>query len=250
MCPHYRQTLYSYAGKKPQKGIKKLKFAAVAFDLDGTLYPNYRFYVRLIPFLLKEQRYLRAFGKARNMLRAEEGAPPAGEASFYERQARYMAKILDQDPEILMARTEKIIYRGWEPLFKKVKLFPAVIETLSALKLAGVKLGLLSDFPPEIKLKTLGLSGYWDTVLCSETLGALKPDPLPFRELARVMGFPPEEILYVGNSFAYDVLGARKVGMKTAWVSSRRKCRNGGIGGEKADFSFFDYRQLRDYMLT
>jgi putative hydrolase of the HAD superfamily len=64
------------------------------------------------------------------------------------------------------------------------------------------------------------------------------------------MGLPPEEILYVGNSFAYDVLGARKTGMKTAWVSSRGKCRNGGIGGEKADFSFFDYRQLRDYMLT
>jgi putative hydrolase of the HAD superfamily len=227
---------------------KKPRYSAAAFDLDGTLYPNWRFYLLLLPFIIREQRYLRAFGKARNRLRAEEGI---GEPSLYERQARYMGEILRTDPSLLAEKTERLIYRGWEPLFKKVRLFPFAKETLQALKDSGVKLGLLSDFPPRAKLDNLGLSGLWDTVLCSEELGKLKPDPLPFRELAHSLGVPAEEILYVGNSFPYDVLGSKRAGMKAAWVTSYRNYRKkpgGGVPGE-ADFVFYDYRQLRDYVL-
>ncbi|AEF80181.1 phosphoglycolate phosphatase [Leadbettera azotonutricia ZAS-9] len=255
-----------------------MKFPAVAFDLDGTLYPNYSFYARLVPFLLKEQRYLRAFGKARDRLRAEEcnlAAPnclevSSGETpgrlsernlSFYERQAAYMGEILHAKPELLLQKTEKIIYRGWEPIFKKVRLFPHVIETLRALKEAGVRLGLLSDFPPEAKLENLGLGGLWDAVLCSEAIGCLKPGPLPFAELAKTMGCTPGEMLYVGNSFRYDVLGAQGAGMKAAWVVSRSKAKKQARGLKNApaaelpakpaaDFVFSDYRKLRDYVLT
>jgi putative hydrolase of the HAD superfamily len=124
-----------------------------------------------------------------------------------------------------------------------------VIETLKALKEAGVKLGLLSDFPPEVKLENLGLAGLWDTVLCSEASGCLKPSPLPFLELAKNMGYPPEEMLYVGNSFRYDVVGSQKTGMKAAWVVSRLKARS-VKKAPKGVFVFSDYRQLRDYVLT
>ena len=67
---------------------RTLPVSAVAFDLDGTLYPNYRFYIKLVPFLVKEQRYLRAFGKARDRLRGEIGEDNLQHAGlFYERQA-------------------------------------------------------------------------------------------------------------------------------------------------------------------
>ena len=229
-----------------------MQFSAVAFDLDGTLYPNYRFYARLIPFLLKEQRYLRAFGKARDRLRNEVWEKNGQAAdSFYQRQALYMAEILKKNPDSLEERTEKAIYRGWEPLFKKVKLFPQVKETLGALREKGIKLGLLSDFPPETKIANLGLSGYWDAVLCSETIGQLKPDPLPFRELCRAMALPPDKILYVGNSFSYDVLGAQGAGMKTALIRSKRMFPLADAGKKgKADFVFYDYRQLYAFVVT
>jgi putative hydrolase of the HAD superfamily len=222
----------------------QMRFPAVAFDLDGTLYPNYRFYAHLVPFLVKEQRLLRAFGKARNRLR-KEGAAAEGGESFYRKQAQYMSGILKIPAAELEEKTRRLIYRGWEPLFKKVKLFSHVIETLTALKENGVKLGLLSDFPPQAKLEHLRLSPFWDTVLCSEETGRLKPDPLPFRELAASMGFPPEKILYVGNSFTYDVAGASQIGMKTAWVTRARRDRR----KDAADFTFHDYRLLRDYVL-
>jgi FMN phosphatase YigB (HAD superfamily) len=76
------------------------------------------------------------------------------------------------------------------------------------------------------------------------------------------MNCPPEEILYVGNNFFYDVLGASRAGMKTAWITTARrsrkmeKLRKRGLGLDRgrqlipeAGFVFHDYRQLRDYVL-
>jgi putative hydrolase of the HAD superfamily len=233
--------------------LKTKRFSAIAFDLDGTLYPNYRFYLRLFPFLLREQKYLRAFGKARDWLRGKVNAQVSLDAalSFYKRQAICMGKILKKNSEMLESRTEKIIYRGWEPLFKKVKLFPHVIKTLKTLRENGIKLGMLSDFPPETKIDYMGLGGLWDVVLCSEEIGQLKPDPLPFQELAKALACAPEEILYVGNSFSYDILGAAAAGMKTAWIRPKRRYRRFNAKNRgKADFVFYDYRQLCDFVLT
>lgn len=216
---------------------------AVAFDLDGTLYPNYRFYIRLLPFITKEHRLLRAMGKARDALRAA-----VQRGRFYDIQASIMAEILDDHPDTVKEKTEKLIYRGWEPLFRKVKLYPHVRETLQTFKDSGLKLGLLSDFPPEQKLEYLGLTGYWDAVLCSENTGRLKPDPAPFKELSRRLGVPCDRILYVGNSVAYDVKGAKSVGMKTALIPSG--LRNLRRNRRTADFVFRDYRKLAGYVLT
>ncbi len=216
---------------------------AVAFDLDGTLYPNHRFYLRLLPFMVKEHRLLRAMGKARDALRHA-----AHQGRFYDLQARIMAEILDDDPERVKAKTEKLIYRGWEPLFKNLKLFPYVRETLDAFRAAGLKIGLLSDFPPERKLEYLGLGTGWDAVLCSERTGRLKPDPASFLELSRVLGVAPERTLYVGNSRAYDIRGARGVGMKTALIVPGKVWTAYRTG--EADFIFSDYRQLRAYVVT
>ena len=230
-----------------------MQFSAIAFDLDGTLYPNYRLYIRLVPLIIKEIRHLLAFGKARNRLRREinEGTLEHGleSQSFYHRQAHYMAEILKKDPSLLEEKTEKNIYRGWEPLFKKVRLFPHVKETLIAFREMGLKLGILSDFPPEKKIENLGLGGCWDAMLCSERIGQLKPGPLPFRELCKVLSLPPEKILYVGNSFTYDILGAQKAGMKAAWIIAKRKYLH-AKKREKADFVFYDYRQLSSFVIT
>jgi putative hydrolase of the HAD superfamily len=236
----------------------------VAYDLDGTLYPNYRFNLALIPFVVKEWPFLLAFGKARNIIRAaqEKGAPVLGEGAasreppaagepsspdFYDTQARLIAGIIKADPAPVKEKAETFIYRGWEPLFKKIKLFPAVKETLAAIRDAGLRQGILSDFPPERKLEYLGLSGYWDAVLCSERTGALKPDPRPFRELAEALDLPPERILYVGNSLRYDMRGAKRAGMKTALISFFPPQ---GRPRGPADFVFHDYRQFLKYVLS
>jgi putative hydrolase of the HAD superfamily len=230
----------------------------VACDLDGTLYPNYRLNIRLVPFALKEWPFLLAFGKARDLIRAArersggETAPACFAAEtgpdFYETQYRLIAELLKTDQALVKTKAETLIYRGWERHFKKIKLYPRVLETLDVFRAAGLKQGILSDFPPERKLEYLGLSGYWDAVLCSERSGRLKPDPRPFGELAESLGLPPERILYVGNSRRYDMYGAKRAGMQTALISfspfPRSRFRS------FVDFVFHDYRQLQNYVLS
>jgi putative hydrolase of the HAD superfamily len=238
--------------------------SGVAYDLDGTLYPNYRLNRLLIPFILREGRFLLAFGKARDIIRASQesdaplvrepvpahtaAAPREEPADFYSVQARIVADLMGIDPAGARVRVENMVYQGWEPLFKKIKPFSGVRETLDAIRQAGLKQAVLSDFPPERKLAYMGLAGYWDALLCSEWTGRLKPDPRPFAALAESLGLPPERILYVGNSRPYDMAGAKRAGMQTALISLFPRFRERARGS--ADFVFNNYRQLLKYVVS
>ena len=222
-------------------------FDAVAFDLDGTLYPNYRLNVRLLPFLVKHWPLLVAFSRARDRIRArQEKTPAAFKDNFYDYQAWLVAEQLKAPPQQVRDRIERLIYRGWERHFLHIRLLPHVPEMLAELKAAGLKLGMLSDFPPQTKLENLGIAGLWDAVICSETAGALKPAVRPFVCLAEALGCAPERTLYVGNSYRYDILGASRAGMKTALLTRRGQPDR---AKPVADFIFHDYRQLGDFVL-
>ena len=47
----------------------KYGISAIAFDIDGTLYPSWRFNLRIIPFLLKHFNFMSAFNKTRKDIR-------------------------------------------------------------------------------------------------------------------------------------------------------------------------------------
>jgi putative hydrolase of the HAD superfamily len=224
--------------------------SAIAFDLDGTLYPNFSLNVRLAPFVLRHGRLLAAFGMARKQIRREQALKDSllpNASAFYDYQARLCAERLGAEAEQMRRQIEKLIYRGWEAHFLKIRLFPHVRELLAELREKCFRLALLSDFPPQQKLENLGLAGLWDVVLCSEETGAIKPALRPFQVLAKELGCAPEQILYVGNSAPYDVFGARRAGMKTALFT---KFHGGMAGGKtRADFTFSDYRKLRDFVL-
>jgi putative hydrolase of the HAD superfamily len=156
------------------------------------------------------------------------------------------------DPESAKEKINRLIYRGWEEHFARIKPFPHAAEVLGSLKASGFRLGLLSDFPPRRKLELLGFGGLFDVVFSTEEFGALKPDPEPFKKLASAMGLLPREILYVGNNPRYDIIGAKKAGMKTALL--RRGILStgfaGGPGARLADFTFRNYRQLPEYVIS
>ena len=222
---------------------------AVAFNIDGTLYPNYRFYLRVLPKALFCLRLLWAFAGARRRLRREG----VSVASFHDLQARFCAEILgagNKTPgtETVKTLISRHIYASWEHLFSGIAPFPYVKECVSAFRERGLKLAVLSDFPIGKKIDRLGLSGLWDAELSSEDIGALKPHPLPFRRLAEALETPPQRILYVGNSPAYDVAGAKNAGMMTALRCLLPRFPPGPRG--LADtFTFNHYRQLQQYVL-
>lgn len=52
-----------------------------------------------------------------------------------------------------------------------------------------------------------------------ETMHACKPNPQYYREIASRIGADPTECVMVGNDVEQDIAPARKVGMKTFWIT-------------------------------
>ena len=216
---------------------------AVAFDIDGTFYPDWRLYVRLIPYVIKNLRFYYNFSKVRRVL--HRTAPLA---DFYEYQARLFAERTGYTVEDAKDIINRISYEGLKPYFQKIKPYPNVYDTIVALKTAGYKIALLSDFPPEQKGRVWGIRSLCDVCIGSEESGALKPSLYPFGILQQKLGVPAEQILYVGNSVKYDVRGANNAGMKSAYLlKGWRKWFN--VPLKEAYISFRNYRQLRNLVL-
>ncbi|WP_076489571.1 HAD family hydrolase [Alkalispirochaeta americana] len=218
------------------------RVSAVAFDIDGTLYPNSAMYRATALLALRHLRLFRAFGEARKEVRREhhQGPPPRG--ALAQRTVALTAERLGWTEEKTAGAIGTIIYDRWEQTLKKVSLYPGARELLVWLQDQGVPLGAMSDFPTESKLRILGLEGLWDVAFSSEETETLKPHRAPFDKLAHDLGVPAEEILYVGNSYDYDVLGAASAGMQTAHLT-----RKPVVAG-KADFSFFRFSALREWL--
>jgi putative hydrolase of the HAD superfamily len=215
----------------------------VAFDIDGTLYAEWRLYGALIPYVLKHFAFFRAYRKVRKVLR--RSAPLA---DLFEYQARLLAAELRIPVPAARSQIENVIYRGLTPYFEKIPPRAGCVEAIWAFKSAGLKIALLSDFPPAQKGSVWGIRSLCDAVLGSEEIGALKPSKYAFGNLSAALGVPCDRILYVGNSVAADIRGAKNAGMKTAYIMPlwRRLCRRPLPG---ADISFRTYRQLQKLVL-
>ncbi|MCQ2572600.1 MAG: HAD family hydrolase [Treponema sp.] len=216
---------------------------AVAFDIDGTLYETWRLNIRLPIHFLSHLIFFAKYGKARKVLR-EEKFSENFTGSFYEEQIKYMAKALHITEAKATEKLEKIVYSGLKSHFVKIKPCKNALECIKAFKEAGFKIALLSDFPPEQKGELWGIKPFCDEILGTEECGALKPSPVPFSIMAKNLGIKPEEILYVGNSYKYDVVGSKAAGMKAAWFT-KKKPNKAGI----SDFVFRDYLDLMHAVL-
>jgi putative hydrolase of the HAD superfamily len=93
-----------------------------------------------------------------------------------------------------------------------------VLETLAA----RMPVALVSNFDDGKACRRLlrdrGLLPYLDAVLISEEVGLRKPHPFIFREAARLVDCPCEEMLFVGDNPIDDIDGCRAVGMRPVWL--------------------------------
>lgn len=223
--------------------MEKRKIQAVAFDIDGTMYPNMGLYLRIAPFFLTHLSFFRRYNKVRKILHRTGPLP-----DFFEYQARLFADGTSLTPAEAREQIDEYVYHGLCDYFKKVKSYPHVYETFKAFKDAGLKLAILSDFPPRQKGDIWGTLPLCDVVMGSEECGALKPSVYTFGSLAQELGVPAESILYVGNSVSSDVRGAKAAGMMSAYIMPLwRRILHKPLA--EADICFSDYRQLQKIVL-
>ncbi|MBC8102852.1 MAG: HAD family hydrolase [Cytophagales bacterium] len=102
-----------------------------------------------------------------------------------------------------------------------LRVFPEAVETLSRLRL-HFRLGVITNGPSTVqrsKLAALALNGFFEVIIVDTEFGHPKPDSRIFDHAARCFGLAPGSLLFVGNSLAYDVTGARHAGWTSVWMN-------------------------------
>jgi len=100
-------------------------------------------------------------------------------------------------------------------------LYPHVRMTITYLMKMGIKLAIVSDAPRMsawMRLVSLGLDSFFDTVVSHEDTGKKKPDPAPFRLALSRLGVSADETIMLGDWAERDMVGAKAIGMKTVFA--------------------------------
>ena len=95
------------------------------------------------------------------------------------------------------------------------RLYPGIASALDDLSIAGLKLAVLSNKPEEFTqaCASLFLADWnFDVVMGASDRFPHKPDPASALQIARLLGFAPSQMLYLGD-MPVDMLTARNSGM-------------------------------------
>ncbi len=111
------------------------------------------------------------------------------------------------------------------------KPFSDTFEMLERLRLAGYRLGLISNFFDDgwiqRTIDNFGLRPWFSPILTSAGLGLRKPHPGIFRAVLEQWGLPPERALMVGDTPSQDIAGAQSVGMRAVLVTMVERPHDG-----------------------
>ena len=96
------------------------------------------------------------------------------------------------------------------------------------------------------KVEALGLYRWFapESIVVSGAVGVAKPDPEIFRIACERLGTSPESCVYVGDSFASDVVGATSAGMPVVWFNHRRREAPAGPGVPRPEWVVEDEQGL------
>lgn len=221
-----------------------MQIQAISFDVDGTLFDLRHMRGLCVGF---EKPFVDAYRRSREQLRGR-----VDPCDLRAEQCASVAAELGRDPAEITRLVARMVDEAWADL-STVDAFPNLREALTALRGAGLRLALLSDYAARRRVASLRLDHVvWEAEVSCEALGVLKPHRLPFERLLEVLALPPAAVLHVGDRVDADVVGARAIGMRTALFAphppaSAPRASRAAHGDEDvtvADIVFRDYAEL------
>lgn len=213
---------------------------AVLFDLDNTLIDFWK-----MKRLCSEEA-VRAMVDAGLKIDEEKGIEKL--FKLYQEHGMEDQRIFDKFIKSVHGKLDYKILASGVAAYRRVKFghlatYPHTRETLIKLKENGLKLGIVSDAPAKqawLRLAELNLIDFFDVVIALEGRGKMKPHSMPFRKALEKLKLKPEEILFVGDNPRRDILGAKKVGMKTALAKYGQIFKTGGVNAN------FELREISE----
>jgi HAD superfamily hydrolase (TIGR01549 family) len=204
----------------------KNKIKAIIFDVDETLFDRVlaqkavlELIVRQLPQVFggyEPQRVLAAFLESDQLYTDMFNTGAASEGSR-DKRSRLFLQLLGID-EKYTASITKLYVRDYPTVKAHVDGAIPVVKELSR----KFKLGVVSNSFTDVqyrKLEAMGLRDLFSCIVLSEEFGIRKPDPRIFQQAALLMHMQPQECLYVGDSYANDVIGAKNAGMQACWLN-------------------------------
>lgn len=107
-------------------------------------------------------------------------------------------------------------------IFGHFRPFDDVPAALHRLRSAGIAVGVVSNSDGDYqrrKLDAAGLGELAPGAVFSGDVGVAKPAPEIFLAGADSLGLPPERVVYVGDRWATDAVGAVTAGLAAVWVN-------------------------------
>ena len=180
--------------------MKNIKL--IIFDLDGTLVDAYGAIIRSFNFTMQKLN-----------------CPRQDDLTIRRAVGRGDENLLKPFINLKNLKKALILYRRHHKtsLLKYSRLFPNVELLLRYLKDKGYKLAIASNRPTKfswILIRHLGLSKYFDYVLCGDKLRHGKPHPEILNKIIQRFSLRPAQTLYVGD-MAIDAQAARRAKVKT-----------------------------------
>ena len=197
---------------------------AVFFDVDFTLiYPGpmfqgagYRDFCTEYGIDVDPAMFEQAVASASSVLDAQGGIYDPAVFITYTR--RIIEGMGGSGPAVDAASRD--IYDAWAACHH-FSMYDDVPDVLRELHRSGMKIGLISNTQRCLSSfeRHFELEGLFSVALSSYEHGYMKPHPSIFEAALRRTGARPEEAVMVGDSYAHDIEGARRIGMRAVLVS-------------------------------
>lgn len=186
---------------------------AIVFDAYGTL-------VTIQDARRPYKRLLEALGNAGRVPGGDDAARIMSSACAFSHVPRLLGTTL---AEAQMAALE----RDLQAELRSISLFPDVTGSLAALRRAGFKLAVCSNLAQPYAAPIKKLLPELDAYAWSFEIGAIKPDPKIYHEVAAMLQLETREILFVGDSIQSDYLGPQKIGMRSLHLARNGDAKAG-----------------------
>jgi len=139
---------------------------------------------------------------------------PATEEYDHQSQNRLGQGLLNElglegDHDALDVYTKAI--EAWFSRPGVMRPYAEVVDVLTSLQKQGFRMGIVSNWSWNLKdrVAQVELDAFFEVIWASAYAGCNKPHPDIFRQALARMGASHERILYVGDSYDHDVVGAR-----------------------------------------
>jgi 2-haloacid dehalogenase len=130
---------------------------------------------------------------------------------------------------------------------ESLKPFPDVIQALHRLKAAGYGLHILSNGDPDMLEAAAPHIGFpFDSRISVQEAGFFKPAWQTYARAEELIGLDRSTLLFVANH-AFDCIGAKSWGMRTAFIDRRR--RPFGQTPHQPDLIVKDFAELAQVMI-